>query len=85
MSHAQMPKVAVEALGVAGAANAKSNAINLTWDDNGAPLQPLPSARSNPNASSIEGGIFGSAPMASKPGARSNPNASSIPGGIFGS
>jgi len=85
VTHAPVSKAPIESLAVAGAANAKGNAINLTWDENGAPLQPLPSARSNPNASSIEGGIFGSAPVAKGAAvARSNPNASSIPGGIFG-
>jgi len=50
-----------------------------------APLAPLPSARSNPNAPSVEGGIFGAPRAAQKPQiARANPNASSIQGGIFG-
>jgi len=46
---------------------------------------PLNSARSDPNKSSIQGGIFGGSqatPAKSVP--RSNPNASSIEGGIFG-
>ena len=85
VSHAFVPKVPVEDLGAAGNPVAKSDSVSLTWGESDMPLQPLPSARSNPNASSIAGGIFGSAPMATKPAvARQNPNASSIQGGIFG-
>lgn len=54
-------------------------------DNVSSPLQPLQSARANPNVSSIEGGIFGPGRPAQKPGIqRNNPNASSITGGIFG-
>jgi len=46
---------------------------------------PLNSARSDPNKSSIQGGIFGSSNQGpAKFVPRSNPNASSIEGGIFG-
>ena len=86
VSHAPaVPKRPVESLGVAGAINPKSDAVSLSWSEQAAPLQPLPSARSNPNASSIQGGIFGSAPLPAKANiARHDPNASSIQGGIFG-
>ena len=47
------------------------------------PERPM-TARSNPNKSSIEGGIFGSGPAdAARPVLR-NRNASSVAGGIFG-
>jgi len=50
-----------------------------------APLAPLPSARRNNNASSIDGGIFGPPTTAHKPSIpRGNPNQSSVQGGIFG-
>jgi len=50
-----------------------------------APAPPLNSARSDPNRSSIQGGIFGAGSMAPpSPRVRSNPNQSSIQGGIFG-
>lgn len=68
---------------VAGAPLARGENFSL-FKEGAAPLAPLPSARSNPNASSVEGGIFGP-PQAHKPTiVRSNPNASSIQGGIFG-
>lgn len=81
---AQPAPVPTEERPVAGAAIIKGPA--LTFDESApAPLQPLKSARSNPNESSIQGGIFGSAPLPHKPAvARGNPNASSIEGGIFG-
>lgn len=71
----------------AGSISTKSDAVSLTWSENAAPqqMQPPLSARSHKsNASSIPGGIFGSATPAMQPAARHNPNASSIPGGIFG-
>lgn len=85
VSHApRVPKLDNGSLGAAGQAQPLSKPVNLTWSEEAAPLQPLPSARSNPNASSIQGGIFGGA-MANKPqSARRNPNESSIQGGIFG-
>ena len=86
ISHAPaVQKRPVESLGVAGAINPKSDAVSLSWSEEANVLQPLPSARSNPNASSIQGGIFGSTPVAAKPAmTRHDPNASSIQGGIFG-
>ena len=84
VSHMPVPKVPVEALGVAGSAVTRQAPVSLGWEDN-APLAPLPSARSNPNAPSQAGGIFGSGPPPQKQAiARHNPNQSSIQGGIFG-
>ncbi len=84
VSHARAPKIAIESLGMAGVAKPKADGIHLDWD-NEAPLRALPSARSNHNAPSQMGGIFGAAPVAVKPAiSRNDPNASSIPGGVFG-
>ena len=69
---------------VAGAPLVRGENFSL-FKEGAAPLAPLPSARSNPNASSIPGGIFGGTPLPVKPAvARGNPNASSVEGGIFG-
>jgi len=72
---------------VAGAPMPKKEAFSL-FDGDAKPTEPLApclSARSNPNASSVAGGIFNSTPLMHKaPIERKNPNASSIPGGIFG-
>ena len=56
VSHARAPKLDSESLGAAGSSVEKSEAVSLSWSQDAAPLQPLPSARSNPNASSIQGG-----------------------------
>jgi len=82
---ANIPKVApIDSSRVAGQAMPMKENFSLFSGEGAAPLQPLPSARSNPNAPSVEGGIFG-APTMQKPAiSRSNPNASSIEGGIFG-
>ena len=45
--------------------------------------EPLKSARSDPNRSSIQGGIFGTGDMMQSK-VRADPNRSSIQGGIFG-
>lgn len=83
VNRAPAPKL--DNLGTAGTKSVKGSGIDLSWNQENAGLQPLPSARSNPNASSIDGGIFGSAPAAQGRGvSRGNPNASSIEGGIFG-
>jgi len=77
------PRVDVESMACAGAPIVRNEAF--TFDDSSAPLQPLPSARRNNNASSQPGGIFGSEPIKHQPAVkRNNPNASSIEGGIFG-
>jgi len=72
---------------VAGAPMPKKESFSL-FDAGAKPTEPLApclSARSNPNASSIAGGIFNPTPVTHKaPIERKNPNASSIPGGIFG-
>lgn len=86
VSHAQAANKAVnESMSAAGSAVARGDGVNLSWQDGAAaPLQPLNSARHNSNASSIAGGIFGSAPVAAKPIAgmnRHNPNASSLADG----
>jgi len=84
------PRSSVESMGVAGAPMPKSEGFSLFDAASkptapAEPLAPLNSARSNPNASSVEGGIFNSAPPPTKASIeRKNPNASSIPGGIFG-
>lgn len=80
------PKGPVAGTGAAGMAQVKGDSVEMTWDETPqAALQPLASARSNPNRSSIQGGIFGAGPAPVKASvARSNPNASSIQGGIFG-
>lgn len=52
-----------------------------------APLQPIMSARANPNQTSVDGGIFAKGaptPQKSARGGMINRNASSVPGGIFG-
>ena len=84
--HAPAPTpIANEDRPTAGQAIVKGEAFTFEGEGQPAPLQPLPSARSNPNASSISGGIFGHGPLPQKPPvARSNPNVSSIAGGIFG-
>jgi hypothetical protein len=80
------PKAEIDQSRVAGRAlPQKGEAFSLFTGEGTAPLAPLPSARSNPNASSVEGGIFGP-PTAQKPMGinRSNPNQPSQAGGIFG-
>lgn len=75
------PRVDVQSMACAGAPIVRNEAF--TFDDSSAPLQPLPSARRNNNASSQPGGIFGSEPIKHQPGVkRNNPNASSIEGGM---
>ena len=52
-----------------------------------AALQPLVSARANPNKTSVDGGIFSKGaptPQKTARGGMINRNASSVPGGIFG-
>jgi hypothetical protein len=79
-------KPEIDASRVAGMAQKESEHVASIFGGEAAmPLAPLTSARANPNASSVEGGIFGQTPTMVKPAiARHNPNASSIEGGIFG-
>ena len=80
---ATTPRQNVSDMNIAGAPIVRNEAF--TFNDQQAPLQPLPSARRNNNASSISGGIFGQDPIKHQPAVkRANPNASSIEGGIFG-
>ena len=77
------PRQNVETMSMAGAPIERNAAFE--FNDASAPLQALPSARSNPNASSIQGGIFGLEPVKHNPALKRNdPNQSSIQGGIFG-
>lgn len=82
---APVQRLPVEQLHVAGQASAPASKANLFDEMASPPLAPLASARVNPNASSVQGGIFGAAaPTPTKGVPRSNPNASSVQGGIFG-
>ena len=69
----------------AGQAMPTGEGFSLFAGGAAAPLAPAPSSRSNPNRSSVEGGIFGAPTTMHKPQIqRANPNSSSIEGGIFG-
>ena len=70
---------------VAGTVITPDNKDGLFTHD--AALQPLVSARANPNQASVAGGIFAKGaptPQKSARGGIINRNASSVPGGIFG-
>ncbi len=82
-----MAKLDIEKMAIAGmVAGTKTPRENFSpFDSQSQPLAPLPSARSNPNVSSVEGGIFGaSIPTPTKALNRIDRNKSSIKGGIFG-